>query len=114
MSGGSVELRARKSSMAREGEVVDLDETRAFYRDHAEEVVARMRKPSSATHNPAAAIVAQCETDPRLRAEALCAVDDARRAADALTVLERTLEVYAPLNRPASSLSIGRQRTRTR
>jgi hypothetical protein len=114
MSGGGVELRGRKSSPAGEGELLDLDEARAFYKDHAEEVVARMRKPSSSTNNPAAAIVAQCETDSRLRAEALCAVDDARRARDALTVLERTLELYAPLNRPVSSLSTGRPRSRTR
>ena len=70
-----------------------LAEARAFYREHADEIVSRMRKPTSLTNNPAAAIVAQCETDPRLRTEALCAVDDARRARDALAVLKRTLDV---------------------
>jgi len=109
-----VELPARRRSAAREGEILDLTEARAFYKEHAAEIVARMRKPSSSTHNPAAAIVAQCESDPRLRAEALCAVDEARRASDALAVLTRTLDVYAPMHRPASSVSSGRARSRTR
>jgi len=119
MSGGGVDRRARKPAPAREADVLDLGaaergerraasaDTRAFYRDNAEEILARMRKPSAATSNPAAAIVAQCETDPRLRAEALCAIDDARRASDALATLQRTLDVYAPMHRPASAVSAG-------
>jgi hypothetical protein len=95
-----VELRGRG------GAGLTLDEARAFYRDHGDEILSRMRNPSSRTSNPAAAIVAQCETDPELRTEALCAVDDARRARDALDVLTRTLDVYAPMHRPASTESI--------
>ena len=76
-----------------------LDQAHAFYRANAEEIVARMRKPSTPTKNLAAVIVAQCETDPRLRAEALCAVDDARRARDALFALNRTMDAYAPMRR---------------
>ena len=109
-----MELRASKASSARDGEVLDLDETRAFYREHADEIIARMRKPSSPTHNPAAAIVAQCEADPRLRAEALCAIDEARRANDALSTLKRTLDVYAPMHRPATYVANGWARSRTR
>jgi hypothetical protein len=76
-----------------------LDQAHRFYREHTAEIVARMRKPSTPTKNLAAVIVAQCETDPRLRAEALCAVDDARRARDALSVLNRTMDAYAPMRR---------------
>ena len=59
---------------------ISLDEARAFYREHVDEIVARMRKPPAPTNNFAALIVAQCETDPRLRNEALKAVETARRA----------------------------------
>jgi hypothetical protein len=112
-----VERRALKRSTPRGADVLDLTagsgagvggtglslaEARAFYRDHGDEILSRMRHPTNLTSNPAAAIVAQCEPDPRLRTEALCAVDDARRARDARDVLERALEVYAPMHRPAS------------
>ena len=91
-----MELRALKRS-ARTAEVLDLTgssragiggtglslaDARSFNRDHTDEILSRMRKPTSLTNNPAAAIVAQCETDPLIRTEALCAVDDARRASD--------------------------------
>ncbi len=128
MSGGRVELRAHRKSSPRGAEVLDLTagpgrgiggavlsvaEARALYRDHTDEILGRMRKPTSITSNPAAVIVAQCENDPRLRAEALCAVDDARRARDARDVLQRALDVYAPMHRPASSESVRSIRSRT-
>ena len=125
MSGGGVDLRAHRNSSPRGAELLDLTsgagiggsglsiaEARVFYRDHTDEILGRMRKPTSITSNPAAVIVAQCETAPRLRAEALCAVDDARRALDARDVLPRALDVYAPM-RPASLESVRRIRSRT-
>ena len=118
-----MDLRAHRNSSPRGAEILDLTtgggsglsiaEARVFYRDHTDEILGRMRKPTSITSNPAAVIVAQCETEPRLRTEALCAVDDARRARDARDVLQRALDVYAPMHRPASLEAARRIRART-
>jgi hypothetical protein len=67
---------------------------RKFYKEHAEEVIARMRKPTAPTNNIAAGIVLQCETNPRLRAEAEHALEVARQAREARTALDSAIGFY--------------------
>jgi hypothetical protein len=75
---------------------VGLEEASMFYPEHRAEFVARMRNPTSLTSNPAAIIVARCETNARLQAEALEAIEDARLARVARDVLDLTMDRYAP------------------
>ena len=104
----------KQSSLRRErrpeSAVVDLtayenttDETAAtavservleFYREHTDEVIARMRQPSTPTNNIAAGIVLQCETNPRLRAEAERALEVAQRAGEARSALDIAIGFY--------------------
>jgi hypothetical protein len=75
------------------------DRVRDFYREHSEEIVARMRHPTTQTNNVAAGIVAQCETNPRLRAEAEQAVAAARLAREARRALDYAISAYEPRTR---------------
>lgn len=70
------------------------ERVRAFYREHAEEVIARMRKPTTPTNNIAAGVVLQCESNPRLRAEAEKALEIARRAGEARSALDSAIGFY--------------------
>jgi hypothetical protein len=70
------------------------DRVREFYREHADEIVARMRNPTTPSNNVAAGIVAQCEPNPRLRAEAERAVDAARLAREARRALDSAIASY--------------------
>ena len=70
------------------------DRVREFYREHSEEIIERMRHPTTPTNNVAAGIVAQCETNPRLRAEASRAVDAARLAREARSALDTAIASY--------------------
>jgi hypothetical protein len=70
------------------------ERVRKFYKEHAEEVIARMRKPTSPANNIAAGIVLQCETNPRLRAEAERALELARQAGEARTALDSAIGFY--------------------
>ena len=69
---------------------------REFYREHSEEIISRMRHPSTPANNVAAGIVAQCETNPRLRAEAERAVEAARMAREARRALDMAIMSYEP------------------
>jgi hypothetical protein len=77
----------------------DLDEmgddrASAFFRRNTTEVIQRMRSPSDPTNNIAAEIVAKHAIDPRLRAEARRAIDDAHIAWQAKSALDKALEGY--------------------
>jgi hypothetical protein len=78
---------------------LDLGQARAFYRAHADETVARMRRPTSPANNVAAVIVLHCETDARLRAEAAAAVEATHRAAAARLALITSIAAYDPASR---------------
>jgi hypothetical protein len=67
---------------------------RAFYRDNTQEVIARMRNPTTPTNNIAAGIVLQCESNPRLRAEAEKALEVARQAGEARNALDVAIGFY--------------------
>jgi hypothetical protein len=67
---------------------------RAFYREHEDEILVRMRNPTSPTQNTAAELVAKCAKSPKLRQEAALALDTAARAAQARAVLDQTLAAY--------------------
>ena len=78
-----------------EAEAAAADErVREFYRQNTQEVIARMRKPTTPTNNIAAGIVLQCETNPRLRAEAAKALEVARRAGEARSALDSAIGFY--------------------
>ena len=72
--------------------------TRAFYRDHADEVIERMRNPSTPTNNIAAEIVLECESNSRLRAEAERVIEVARTAREARSALDLALASYGRTN----------------
>ena len=81
------------------GSGLGLVRTQEFYRQHAEEILARMRRPTLHTDNPAAVIVAQCETNTRLRAEAERAIEAAREAREAVRALDTAIAAYNPRSR---------------
>ena len=70
------------------------ERVREFYRQNTQEVIARMRKPTTPTNNIAAGIVLQCETNPRLRAEAEKALEVARQAGEARSALDSAIGFY--------------------
>jgi hypothetical protein len=80
-----------------------VDRAAEFYREHAEEILARMRNPTSPIDNPAAAIVAKCEPNARLRAEAEEALESARTAREARRALDMALAAYGPRGRAHAS-----------
>jgi hypothetical protein len=71
-----------------------LERVREFYKENSGEVIARMRKPTTPTNNIAAGIVLQCETNPRLRAEAEQALEVARRVGEARSALDSAIGFY--------------------
>ena len=89
-----VDLTAYESDRNEAEAAAASERVRAFYKEHAQEVIARMRKPSTPTNNIAAGIVLQCETNPRLRAEAEQALEVARRAGEARSALDSAIGFY--------------------
>ena len=81
-------LRPNEIALAR------LPDHQRIDREHAEEVIARMRNPTTPTNNIAAGIVLQCESHPRLRAEAEKALEIARRAGEARSALDTAIGFY--------------------
>jgi imidazolonepropionase-like amidohydrolase len=73
---------------------VGSERVQEFYKANTDEVIARMRRPTTATNNIAASIVLQCEKNARLRAEAERALEIARRAGEARNVLDDAIAVY--------------------
>jgi len=72
----------------------EVERARRFYRVHRDEIIGRMRRPTTPSHNTAAVFVALFETDRHLRSEALQAVDAARRAREARQILDMTVQAY--------------------
>jgi len=89
-----VDLTAYEGEKDDEADALAAERVREFYRANAQEVIARMRKPSRPTNNIAARIVLQCESDPRLRAEATDALEAAAKAAAARSPLDIAIEFY--------------------
>jgi hypothetical protein len=67
---------------------------RAFYRRNKDEVISRMRHPSSPTRNLAAELILECESEWRLLAEAEHALEISRRRGQALNALNSVLVSY--------------------
>jgi hypothetical protein len=89
-----VDLTAYENDNSEAETTAASDRVREFYEEHAEEVIARMRKPTTPTNNIAAGIVLQCETNPRLRAEAEHALEVARHAGEARSALDSAIGFY--------------------
>ncbi|HET9729087.1 MAG TPA: hypothetical protein VFR41_06675 [Acidimicrobiia bacterium] len=87
-------MKLRPSNNQTTGQWGDTVDVEAFYRANKKNVIARMRRPSRPTKNTAALIVAQCERDPDLRAEATRALEAARRAREASGALDFTMRTY--------------------
>jgi hypothetical protein len=87
-------MRVRRRPTAETAEISDEEQTRAFFRRNAPEVIDRMYNPSDPTSNVAAELVARYAIDPRLRSDARRALEDAQTARDARTALENALSGY--------------------
>jgi pantoate kinase len=89
-----VDLIAYEDPRDERGSSVGSERVREFYKANTDEVLARMRRPTTPTNNIAARIVLQCEKHPRLRAEAERALEIARRAGEARSALDDAIAVY--------------------
>jgi hypothetical protein len=89
-----VDLTAYENGQREADATAASERVRDFYREHTDEVIARMRKPTTPTNNIAAGIVLQCETNPRLRLEAERALEIARRAGEARSALDIAIAFY--------------------
>ena len=89
-----VDLVAHEKEDAEVAAKVASERMRAFYREHSDEVIARMRKPTTPTNNIAAGVILQCESNPRLRAEAERALAVAREAGEARSALDLAIGFY--------------------
>jgi hypothetical protein len=87
-----VDLTAYESAEA--AEAARVERVREFYRTNTQEVIARMRNPTTPTNNIAAGIVLECESNPRLRAEAEKALEVARQAGEARSALDVAIGFY--------------------
>jgi hypothetical protein len=67
---------------------------RSFYRRNKDEVISRMRHPSSPTKNVAAELILACESEWRLLAEAEHALEVSQRRGQALNALNAVLTSY--------------------
>jgi hypothetical protein len=91
---GFVDLTAYEITDERPADAAVPERVREFYEANVDEVLARMRKPTTPTNNIAAGIVLQCETNPRLRAEAERALAIARGAGEARSALDEAIAFY--------------------
>ena len=94
-----VDLTACEADDSEAAATARAERVREFYRENTQEVIARMRNPSIPTNNIAAGIVLQCETNPRLRAEAEKALKVAREAGEARSALDTAIGFYDPRTR---------------
>ena len=108
-----LDLAKLERERAAESEALD-NRVREFYREHAEEIVERMRHPTTPTKNVAAGIVAQCESNARLRAEAEAAVEAARLAREARRALDTAISPYISPSRSALDNAIASYDARNR
>jgi hypothetical protein len=76
-------------------EEMDDERAKSFFRRNATEVLRRMRQPSDPTNNIAALVVAKYAPDPRLRAEARRALEDARISCESRSALDKALDSYS-------------------
>jgi hypothetical protein len=89
-----VDLTAYDGEKTEAATTAQAERVRQFYREHTQEVIARMRNPTTPTNNIAAGIVLQCESNPRLRAEAQKALEVAREAGEARSALDIAIGFY--------------------
>ena len=89
-----VDLAAYEKREAEAAAKAASERMRAFYREHSQEVIARMRKPTTPTNNIAAGLILECESNPRLRAEAEHALEVAREAGEARSALDTAIGFY--------------------
>jgi hypothetical protein len=89
-----VDLTAYEGDKSEAAATARAERAREFYRENTQEVIARMRNPTTPANNIAAGIVLQCETNPRLRAEAEKALEVAREAGEARSALDIAIGFY--------------------
>ena len=83
---------------------MDDTKAKAFFRRNATEVIQRMRQPSDPANNIAAHVVVKFALDPRLRAEARSALENARITSEAKTALDHALKQCTLSNPPSRSM----------
>jgi hypothetical protein len=89
-----VDLAAYEHAEREAAAAAQVERVREFYRSNTQEVIARMRNPTTPANNIAAGIVLQCESNPRLRAEAEKALEVAREAGEARSALDSAIGFY--------------------
>jgi hypothetical protein len=89
-----VDLTAYEGDSSEAAAAAQAERVRDFYRQNTQEVIARMRNPTTPTNNIAAGIVLQCESNARLRAEAEKALQVAREAGEARSALDSAIGFY--------------------